>query len=83
MQKEITIQEFENTVNSVENIDEPIIIKRKNKQDLVVISLEQYKKNIFLAELSNKLEKSEQEYKDGKIYNARDVLKKLRDKYGY
>ena len=83
MQKEITIQEFENTVNSVENIDEPIVIKRKNKQDLVVISLEQYKKNLFLAELSNKLEKSEQEYKEGNIHNAREVFKKLREKYGY
>ena len=44
MQRRITIEEFESTVNTIDEIEEPIIIKRNNKQDLVVISLEQYKK---------------------------------------
>ena len=48
MQREITINEFENTINAVDKIDEPIVIKRNNKEDLVVISLEQYKKIYFL-----------------------------------
>lgn len=36
-------------------------------------------KEIFL----NKLEKSKKEYKDGKIHNARNIFKGLREKYGY
>ena len=83
MEKEITVKEFENVANSVDVIEEPIIIKRENKQDLVVISLEQYKKELFLSELQNKLEKSEKEYEQGKIHNARVVFKELREKYGY
>ncbi len=83
MKKEITMKEFENTVNSIDVIEEPIIVKRDNKQDLVVISLEQYKKELFLAELSSKLEKSEKEYEQGNVHNARIVFKELRDKYGY
>ncbi len=78
MQKEITIKEFENAVNETDDI-EPMIIKRENKKDLLVISLEQYQKEIFL----NKLEKSKKEYKDGKIHNARTIFKGLREKYGY
>ena len=43
MQREITVKEFENTVNVIENIPEPIILKRENKEDLVIMSLEQFK----------------------------------------
>lgn len=79
MQREITVREFEDTVSSVDDIEEPIIIKRDNKKDLVVISLEKYQKEIFL----NKLEKSKEEYKKGKVHSARRIFKELREKYGY
>lgn len=79
MQREITVREFETTVNEVDNIDEPIIVKRENKQDLVVISLEQYQKEMFLS----KLERSKKQYKEGKVHSARTVFKGLREKYGY
>ncbi len=79
MQREITVREFETTVNEVDNIEEPIIVKRENKQDLVIISLEQYQKDMFLS----KLEKSKKQYKEGKVHSARTVFKGLREKYGY
>ncbi len=79
MQREITVREFETTVNEVDNIEEPIIVKRENKKDLVVISLEQYQKEMFLS----KLEKSKKQYKEGKVHSARTVFKGLREKYGY
>ena len=78
MQKEITIREFENAVSAVDDI-EPMIIKRENKKDLLVISLEQYQKEMFL----NKFERSKTEYKEGKVHNARTIFKGLREKYGY
>lgn len=74
MQKVISINEFEKTVNSIDDIEEPIIIKRENKEDLVVISL---------AELSSKLAESEEQYKNGQVHSAESVFKELRDKYGY
>ena len=79
MQREITVREFETTVNEVDNIEEPIIVKRENKKDLVVISLEQYQKEMFLS----KLEKSKKQYKERKVHSARTVFKGLREKYGY
>ena len=78
MQREITIREFENAVSTIDDI-EPMIIKRENKKDLLVISLEQYQKEMFL----NKLEKSKREYQEGKVHNAKNVFKGLREKYGY
>lgn len=79
MQREITVREFENTVSTIDDIQEPIIVKRDNKKDLVIISLEQYQREMFL----NKLEKSKQQYKEGKVHSARTVFKGLREKYGY
>ncbi len=83
MQREITVNELENTVNSIDEIEEPIIVKRDNKKDLVVISLDEYRKKIFLNEVSDKLEESEEQYKKGETHDARTVFKELREKYGY
>lgn len=78
MRREITVREFENAVSVTDDI-EPMIVKRENKKDLLVISLEQYQKEMFL----NKLEKSKKQYKEGKVHSARTVFKGLREKYGY
>lgn len=78
MQREITLKDFEKTVNSVDDI-EPLILKRENKKDLLVMSLEQYQKEMFL----NTLEKSKEDYNEGKVYSARTIFKGLREKYGY
>lgn len=77
--KEIAIRDFETTINDIDDIKEPIVVKRDNKKDLVVISLEEYQKIIF----QNKLEKSKKQYKEGKVHSARTVFKGLREKYGY
>lgn len=79
MQREITVREFEDAVSTVDDIKEPIIVKRDNKKDLVVISLEQYQQQIFL----NKLDKSKKEYENGQVHSARTIFKGLREKYGY
>lgn len=78
MQKEISVRELEDVVNNVDDI-EPMIVKRKNKKDLLVISLEQYEKDVFFS----KLEKSKKQYKEGKVHSARTAFKELREKYGY
>ena len=77
--REIAIRDFENTFNDVEKVNEPIIVKRANKEDLVVISLEEYQKVVF----NNKFNKSKEQYKEGKVHKAKTVFKGLRERYGY
>lgn len=83
MQREITVKEFENAVNNIDEIKDPIIVKRENKEDLIVLSLDEYKRKVFLNEVSEMLEESEEQYKNGKTYKARTVFEELRKKYGY
>lgn len=78
MQREITVRELENAVSVTDDI-ESMIVKRENKKDLLVISLEQYQREMFF----NKLEKSKKQCKEGKVHSARTVFKGVREKYGY
>ncbi len=83
MQKEIRVSEIEETLNKYTNIEEPIIVKREDKEDLIIISIEEYKKKIFLSELEKKLLEGEEDIKNNKVYNAKAVLRELDEKYGY
>jgi len=83
MQREITINEVETTLNEYENIEEPIIVKRTNKKDVMIISIEEYQRKLYLAELSSKVAKGEDDLKNNRIKDARVVFGRLREKYGY
>ena len=80
---QITTQEVEKTLEKMETIEEPIIVKRKNKEDVIIISLQEYKEKMLKKDIIEKLQKSEEEIKNGKGINADIVFKELRDKYEY
>lgn len=77
MQKEITVKEIVDTLEQYTNIEEPIIVKRDNKDDVVILSIEEYRKKIFLAELDKKLDEAEDDIKNNRVHKARDVFKEL------
>lgn len=83
MQKEITIREIETTLNNCEDIEEPIIVKRENKKDVIIISIDEYQKNEYLSELSSKVAKGENDLKNNRVKDAKVVFGRLREKYGY
>ena len=77
--REITVNELQTNIDEIGDIEQPIIVRRKDKKDFVIVDLEEYQKNIFFS----KLEKSKQDYKNGKFKNAREVFSRLEEKYGY
>ena len=81
MSREITLKEVEKTL-AEENIDEVIIVKREDKEDVVIINLEEYKK-ICEYELIEKLKKAEEQIKNGDIIEGEIVFKEMREKYEY
>lgn len=82
-QKVIDIKDVENVLEQYTNIEEPIIVKRENKEDVIILSIDEYKKKIFLKELEQKLDQAEDEIARGQVRNSRDVFKDLRNQYGY
>ena len=81
MSREITLKEVEKTLTE-DNIDEIIIVKRENKQDVVIINLEEYKK-MCENELIKKLQKAEEQIKNGEVMEGEIVFKEMREKYDY
>ena len=80
---QINTQEVEKTLNEFETIEEPIIVKRKNKEDVIILSMQEYKEKILQKDIIEKLKKSEEEIKKGEGMKSDIVFKELREKYGY
>ena len=80
---QITSQEIEKTLNQYEKIDKPIIVKRQNKQDVIILSMKEYEDRILKNDIIEKLKKSEKEIENGEGIDADIVFRELRQKYGY
>lgn len=78
MQKEISIKEVEKTLS--EDINDTIFVKRENKEDVVIMSLEEYKK-IKEKNIIEKLKKAEKQIKNGEVTKAEKVFSEMRSKY--
>lgn len=76
------MQKLEKTKKKNDNIKN-IIIKKKEKKDVIMLSAEDYEEKILHAEIAEKLEKSENDIRHGRVKTAEEVFKELREKYGY
>lgn len=83
MQREITVKEIENTLSKYEEIDEPIVVKRENKSDVVILSMKEYKEKLLELDIIKHLQKSEEDVEQGRTIPADKLFKELRAEYGY
>ena len=73
------IQEIETAINEYGEI----VISKNNKNDVIVMSMEEYKKNNMKTDIIKKLKKSEEEIENGEGIESDIAFKELRQKYGY
>ena len=81
----IPIKELKNTSNISDfwhSIKEPIFITKNGYGDMVLMSIETYEEHISRQQMYRELEISEQQITEGKVMDALDSAKKLREKYG-
>ena len=83
MKREISLKEIENTLNEYEEIYEPIIVKRDNKSDVVILSLKDYKEKLLELGIIEHLQKSEEDIENGRTISANKLFEELRAEYGY
>jgi PHD/YefM family antitoxin component YafN of YafNO toxin-antitoxin module len=62
--------------------NEPVFITKNGYGDMVIMSMETYEKNMFLNDVYRKLEEGEADIKAGRVMDAFDSLRKIRDEYG-
>ena len=79
MQQVRTIKEIETAINK----NGEMVITKNNKNNVVVMSMEEYRNNIFDDETIKCLLKSEDDIENGRTKKAREVIMELKDKYGF
>lgn len=61
---------------------EPVYITKNGYGDMVIMSMRAYEEKLLLADVYSKLSEAEAELKEGKVSDAREGLRTLREKYG-
>lgn len=61
---------------------EPVYITKNGYGDMVIMSMKVYEEKLLLADVYSKLSEAETELKEGKVSDAREGLRTLREKYG-
>ncbi len=79
MQQVTSLQEIETFINQ----NGEMVIGKNSKNNVIVMSMEEYRNNIFDNETVEKLLKSEEDIEKGRTRKATEVIKELRAKYGF
>ena len=75
----INIQEVETAINKYGDV----VLTKNSKDNIVVLSVEQYKDKLLNEEIERKLLKAEKQIEEGKTVKATEVFKELEEKYGF
>lgn len=75
----IQTQAIENAINQYGEI----VLSKNNMNNLVIMSIEEYKNKLLDDEIEKKLLRAEKQISDGKTIKATDVFKELEEKYGF
>lgn len=78
MRKLTNLEEIETAVNQYGEI----VVSKNNKNNVIVMSMEEYKEKMSEEEIERKILKSEEDYNNGRIRKAEDVFKEWKLKYG-
>ena len=78
MQQVTNLQNIKTAVNQYGEV----VVSKNSKNNVVVMSMEKYKKKLLDEEIERKILKSEEDYKNGKVRKAEDVFKEWEQKYG-
>lgn len=77
MQQVKNIKELE----TVKNKNEEIVISN-NKDKIIVMDMEKYKKKLLNKDIQKHLLKAEDDIKNGRVREAREVFGECKEKYG-
>lgn len=78
MQQLTNLQELEMTVN----LNGEVVVTKNNKNNVILMSMEEYKKSLIKDKIKNNLIKAEEDIKLGRVRDAEEVFKEWNAKYG-
>ena len=85
MPRIVPIRDLKNTTNIstlCHEDKEPIFVTKNGYGDMVIMSMETYEKNLFLANLYGKLEEAKEDKKNGRYSTVEDAIARIRKSHG-
>ena len=85
MPKIIPIKDLKNTSeisDMCHKTEEPIYVTKNGYGDMVLMSMETYEKNLFLANVYGKLEEAKEDMRNGRYSSVEDAISRIREKHG-
>ena len=79
MQQLTNIKELEKAIDK----NGEMLVSKNSKNNVIIMSMEEYNQRIMKEDIIKKLKKSEEEIESGKGIEADVAFKELRQKYGY
>lgn len=79
MQQVTSIKEIEIAISQ----NGEMVVSKNNENNVVVMSMEEYRNNIFDEKTVKSLLKSEEDIEEGRTKKAKDVIKEFEEKYGF
>lgn len=77
MQQVMNIKDIESVLDKYGEL----IIKKKNKNNVVVMSVDEYKKKVFSEELEKNLLEAEADIENGRTVDAELIIEEWKTKY--
>lgn len=77
MQQLKNMEEIENAINEYGEV----VVSKNQKNKIVIMSMEEYKKRVLQNDIEEHLLKSEQDIENGRIQSAREVFEEWKGKY--
>ena len=78
MQRVTNIQELESAVN----LNGEMVVSKNSKNNIVIMSMEGYKKKLMKDKIEKNLLKAEEDIENERVRDAEDVFKEWNSKYG-
>ena len=75
------VRNFQEIETAVSTNGEMIVTKSNN--NVVIMSLEEYKKKLLEREIEEKLCRADKQIREGKTVKAEDVFRELEEQYGF
>jgi len=63
-------------------VNEPIYITKNGYGDMVIMSIQMFEEHMLIRDVYSKLEDSEADVSAGRVKNAKESLKRIREKHG-
>lgn len=78
MQQVTNIKELESAVN----LNGEMVVSKNSRNNIIVMSMEEYKKKLLKDKMERNLLKAEEDIEKGRVKDAEDVFKEWNEKYG-